>query len=392
MSDSGHVAGHALFDTRDPQRYKASRRVTVVSLGTNVLIATGQLLIGLLGHSQALVADGIHTLSDVVTDGMVLFALKHGAKEADREHPYGHGRIETAFIVVLGVALIAVAAGIATNAALRLADPAGLRIPAPLTLWVAAATIAAKEGLYRYTVYVARRYHSNLLRANAWHHRSDALSSVMVFVGIAGSLAGIPSLDGIAAVGVALMVARIGWELGWNAVKELVDTALEQEEVEAIRRTILAVDGVKALHLLRTRRTGGRALVDVHIVVDGRISVSEGHHISETVRATVMDRFESVTDVMVHIDPEDDEFTAPSAGLPLRTELLAELRRRLAGVLDPDLADEITLHYLHGRIHVILHLPLARAGDGAARARLRARLAEAVAGDPHIGSVELCYH
>lgn len=392
MSDGAHLEGHTLLDASDPQRYRASRRVTLVSLITNTLIAIGQVSIGLLGHSQALVADGIHTLSDVTTDGMVLFALKHGAREADREHPYGHGRIETAFTVVLGGALILVAVGIAINAALRLTDPAGLRVPAPLTLWVAGITIAAKEGLYRYTVHVARRYRSNLLRANAWHHRSDALSSVMVFVGIAGSLAGVTSLDAIAAVGVAVMVARIGWELGWNAVKELVDTALEHEEVEAIRRAILAVDGVKGVHRLRTRRTGGRALVDVHIIVDSRISVSEGHHISETVRARLMERFEAVTDVMVHIDPEDDEFVAPSAGLPLRSELLAELRRRLAGVFDLDQADRIMLHYLNGRVQVVLHLPLAQAGPAAEAGRRRARVEAALAGHPYIASVEFCYH
>jgi cation diffusion facilitator family transporter len=388
----GHVAGHDAFDATNPDRYKASRRVTLVSIGVNVLLAAAQMVIGWIGRSQGLVADGIHTLSDIITDAMVLLALKHGAKEADEEHPYGHGRIETAVTVALGALLIAVGIGIAVNAGLRLADLDSLQPPSLLTLWVAALTIVSKEGLYRYTVRTARRYRSNLLRANAWHHRSDAISSVIVLAGIGGSIAGLPYLDGLAAVGVAMMIAKIGGELSWNAVKELVDTALETDEVAEIRKVILEIDGVRSLHLLRTRRTGGRALVDVHIMVDGGITVSEGHHIGEKVRETLIDAVDSVTDVMVHIDPEDDELYPPSTGLPMRQEMVERLTRQLRAVRGAEEIDHVTLHYLRGKVHVELLLPLAKAGDEGYNADLQQRLEEAARRDPVVGSLRLAFH
>lgn len=390
--DPGHLAGHDVFDRTSPERYQASRRVTRISILVNILLSVGQVTIGVIGQSQALVADGVHTLSDIITDLMVLFALKQGAKAADVEHPYGHGRIETAVTVVLGVILIGVAVGIALNAGLRLADPARLPIPSALTLWVAVTTILSKEGLYRFTLYTARRYRSNLLRANAWHHRSDAISSIIVLLGIAGSRAGLPYLDGIAAVGVAMMVAKIGWDLGRSAVKELVDTALDAEEVDLIKKTILSVDGVKSLHLLRTRRTGGQALVDVHIIVDGTISVSEGHHISETVRSTLIDEIDTVTDVTVHIDSEDDEIFARGAGLPLRREVLERLRQRFRHIDAAGQIDDIRLHYLNGKIHVELLLPVKLAAGTRTQTTLLNRFREAVRDDPLIGSLELRFH
>ncbi|NOZ11948.1 MAG: cation transporter [Gammaproteobacteria bacterium] len=390
MADD-HDTHHTMLDTSDPVRYRASRRVTLVSLAVNTLLAAGQVTIGILGHSQALVADGIHTLSDITTDLLVLFAIKHGAKAADAEHPYGHGRIETAITVVLGVALIVVAGGIAINAGMRLRQPGSLPLPDILTLWAAAITIVAKEGLYRYTVRAADRYKSNLLRANAWHHRSDAISSVIVFAGIAGSLAGYPYLDALAALGVAMMIAQIGWHLGWSAIKELIDTALSEEEVAKIRNTILDIQGVKALHMLRTRRTGGHALVDVHILVDNKISVSEGHHISETVRLRICEVLDSVSDVMVHIDPEDDELASPTLGLPLRQEFLGGLNRKLIGIQEATQIKKASLHYLNGQIHVVLYLPVDIVQGETQRALLLKRFRDAVEDDPQIGSLDLCY-
>ncbi|HEC11800.1 MAG TPA: cation transporter [Acidiferrobacteraceae bacterium] len=380
-----------MLDTSDPARYRASRRVTLVSLAINTLLAAGQVVIGIFGHSQALVADGIHTLSDIATDLLVLFAIKHGAKAADAEHPYGHGRIETAITVVLGAALIAVASGIAINAGIRLRQPGPLPLPDILTLWVAAVTILAKEGLYRYTVHAADRYQSNLLRANAWHHRSDAISSVIVFVGIVGSRAGYPYLDALAALGVAMMITQIGWHLGWSAIKELIDTALSKEEVAKIRDAILGVQGVKALHMLRTRRTGGHALVDVHILVDSKISVSEGHYISETVRLHICEVLDSVSDVMVHIDPEDDELAMPTLGLPLRQEFLGELNRNLVGIEEATQIKKASLHYLNGQIHVVLYLPVDIVQGETQRALLLQRFRDAVQDNPQVGSLDLCY-
>ncbi|HEX9628281.1 MAG TPA: cation diffusion facilitator family transporter [Acidiferrobacterales bacterium] len=388
------ITPQAIFDTTDPKRYRASRRVTFASMGVNLLLTAAQIAIGIVGHSQALVADGFHTLADLISDVMVMFAIRHSAKAADEEHPYGHARIETAMTVVLGAMLVLVGAGIALRAGLRLSGDEPLLTPTLPTLIAAALTILAKEGLYQYTVRTARRYGSELLRANAWHHRSDAISSVIVFVGIGGSILGLAYMDALAAIGVALFIAKIGIELGWGGMKELIDTGLEHDKLARIRSAILDVDGVKALHLLRTRRVGGQALVDVHIIVDDRISVSEGHHISEAVRRRLIEEIDEVADVMVHIDPEDDTVKAPSEALPARREIERRLKDYLAGIPAACKVERMQLHYIDGRLHVELIIPLSCVGSAGEAAHLAERLREAVAGahDPDIAVVRVYYH
>ena len=383
---------HALFDTSDPLRYAISKRVTYVSLSANLILAIGQVLIGVIGHSQALVADGFHTLSDLITDFMVLFALKHGAKEADADHPYGHARIETAITVVLGMVLVLVGAGIGVRAVMRLASGVPLVPPAAMTLWVAAITILAKEGLYQYTVRTARRFDSELLRANAWHHRSDAISSIIVFIGIAGSLAGINYMDALAAISVALFVAKVGIDLGWPAIRELIDTGLEPEHIKHLESAILSVDGVKTLHMLRTRRTGGRALVDVHIIVDDRISVSEGHYISEAVRAKLISEIDVVTDVMVHIDPEDDMVRAPSDKLPSRAIVRARLDQYFKDIPEAQHIERMTLHYIDGHIFIDVMIPLEALAEPSSPHLLARRLHDAVNPDKEIADLEVYFY
>lgn len=369
MGHSHHHHHHHLPEIEGDHhdaRYKESRKVTIIGSVVDLLLGVSKIIVGYIGGSQALIADGVHSLSDLATDGVVLLAMKHGSREADEEHPYGHGRIETLATIALGVALIGVAAGIAWDAALRLLHPELLMHPGWLALIVATISIVAKEAIYHYTMHVANKWKSKLLRANAWHSRSDAISSVVVAVGVLGSMGGLEYLDAVAAIGVALMVAKIGIELSWHSAQELIDTAMEPEQVEQIRQSIESVDGVQALHMLRTRRMGENGLVDVHILVSPRISVSEGHRISDTVRAQIMRDVDAVTDVMVHIDPEDDEKAAPSTGLPLRHEVLARLQKHWAGIEAAQHIEETVLHYLDGKIHVEVLLPLARMGDVAA--------------------------
>jgi cation diffusion facilitator family transporter len=374
------------------ERTRDAKRVTLLGAVVNLLLTVAKVSFGLVGHSQSLVADGVHSLSDLLSDAVVWFAAHHGGREADEEHPYGHARIETAASVAMGVLLIAVAAGILYDAVDRLFDTSKLLIPGWLALVVAALSVAAKEALYRYTVLVARRLRSPLLRANAWHHRTDAVSSVVVLVGVGGTMAGLPYLDAIAAAGVSLMIAHVGWELGWHALRELVDTGLEQERVEAIRRSILAVPGVEDLHLLRTRRMGGDALVDVHILLaDPRMSVSEGHQISETVRHRVIDEVEEVADVMVHIDPEDDSRAAPCARLPLRDAVLARLDQRWADIDAALRPRQVTLHYINGRIHLDVTLPMELAADPEQARRLARRLAAALDADEVFGELKVLF-
>jgi cation diffusion facilitator family transporter len=384
-------AAPRIFDTTDPARLRASRRVTFVSMFVNVVLSLAQIVIGVIGHSQALVADAFHTLADLTSDVAVLFAVRHSSKGADADHPYGHARIETAVTVLLGLLLVLVALGIGFRAAYRIVSVAPYVMPSPVTLWVAGLTIVGKEGLYRYTSRAAKRFGSELLRASAWHHRSDAISSIIVFAGIGGSLLGFQYGDALAAAGVAVFIARIGVDLGWRGVRELIDTGLGQDDISRIERAIREVDGVKALHLLRTRSTGGRALVDVHIIVDDRISVSEGHFIAEAVRRRLVEEIDIVADVLVHIDTENDLVTASCDHLPSRAEVRARLDRYLAGTGCADKVERMLLHYGDGKMSVDLFLPVgcARDGDDARALADRIRAAIRAAGDPDIRDVHV---
>ncbi|MFQ6021921.1 MAG: cation diffusion facilitator family transporter [Acidiferrobacterales bacterium] len=369
-------------------RYREIHRVTVVGAIVDLALGIAKIAFGIVAHSQALIADGLHSLSDLATDVVVIYAAKHGSRAADEEHPYGHKRIETMATVGLGVALIATATGVCWDAARRLFNPELLLTPGVWALVIAVLSILAKEGIYHYTMHAARKYRSGLLRANAWHSRSDALSSIIVVVGIVGTMAGLWYLDAIAAIGVALMIAKIGWDFSWQSARELVDTGLARERVNAIRHTITAVDGVEALHMLRSRRMGDDALVDVHIQVDPRLSVSEGHQISETVRTRLIDEIEEVSDVMVHIDPEDDETATPTGVLPLREVVQKRLAQQFRNIEAATRIEKITLHYLAGKIHVELLLPLDVLDKNDAT-ELEQRFTDAVKDDSQIGRVEL---
>ena len=380
-------------DSTSPERYRASRRVTWTSVALNLVLTVAQVAIGIVGHSQALVADGVHTLSDLITDGMVLFAIQHSVKAADEEHPYGHARIETAVTLVLGIILVAVAAGIAWRAGDRLLfDPSPFTVPSVITLWIALLTLAVKEWLYIYTIRTAARYGSALLRANAWHHRSDAISSLIVFVGIAGALYGYGYLDAVAAILVAVFIAKIGVQLGWQALRELIDTGLDSDDREAIRRVIHTVSGVKALHLLRTRRMGGQAYVDVHILVDSHLSVSEGHQISEVVRQRLIQQIAPVTDVMVHIDTEEDEAGDIASGLPLRAEIEKRLARYFADIPQASAIEQTLLHYRKGQVDVELRLPLSAVTTADSARALGKRFTTAARADKDIGKIDVYFH
>lgn len=341
-------------------RYREMRKVTLVGSAVDLLLGTSKIFFGVVANSQALIADGVHSLSDLVTDFLVLFAAKHSHRAADKEHPYGHGRIETVATVILGVSLTLVAIGISYDAIRRLLTPELLLHPGVLALVVALISVLSKEAIYQYTVRVARRLRSKLLLANAWHSRSDALSSVIVMIGVGGAMAGFPWLDAVAAVAVAVMIAKIGWNLLWKNLQELIDTALDPEQVEAIRRSITRLDGVRALHMLRTRHSGSDALVDVHILVDPRLSVSEGHQIGEAVRVSLIERFDEITDVTVHIDPEDDELSSPCDHLPLRNEMMQRLESRWHGLELGGRVSRVMLHYLGGKVHVDVYLDVDR--------------------------------
>lgn len=284
------------------ERAAAAVRSTWVSIAVNAVLIVLQLVVGLFAHSQALVADAMHSLSDLVSDFVVLLAGKHSRKAADDDHPYGHARFENAGSLALGALLLAVGVGMLWSALRKLEAPAEIPQVHVAALGVAAFTLVCKEALFRYMLAVAKRVRSTLLVSNAWHARSDAASSLVVGLGIAGNLMGFPLLDPIAAAIVGFLIARMGWIFGWNALSDLMDRGASTEEVEAITRTAAATPGVHAVHDLRTRKMGDMLVVDMHLEVDARLTVEQGHDIALAARDAVLARH-SVLRVMTHVDP-----------------------------------------------------------------------------------------
>ncbi len=284
------------------ERAAAATRSTWVSVVVNLVLTITQIVVGILARSQGLVADGIHSLSDLVADFVVLLAGHHSRKDADEQHPYGHQRFETAASLALGALLLAVGAGMLWSAVLKINAPETVQDVHMSALWVALAALLAKELLFRYMLSVAKRVKSGMLVANAWHARSDAASSLVVAVGIAGNLAGFSILDPIAALVVGLMVVRMGWGFGWDALHDLMDRSVDEQEVEAIRRTLIETPGVAEVHDVRTRKMGDMIVVDAHIEVDASITVEAGHDIAVRARQRVLQRHR-VLNLMTHVDP-----------------------------------------------------------------------------------------
>jgi cation diffusion facilitator family transporter len=336
---------------------KLKARASYVGAAINVLQTLIKIGFGILGQSAALIADGIHSLSDLLSDLLVIIAVKLGSREADHDHPYGHRRFETIATVILGISLIGVGGAIVWSVMERMADPERLPVPNMLSLGVAMLSILINEWLYHYTKRIAKITRSKLLLANAWHQRSDAISSLVVLIGIGAVLMGYPLADGVAAVVVALMVAKIGLNLVFESIKELVDTSLPPALVEEIRDAIHAIDGVEGIHLLRTRHMGEDALIDAHIVVDPRITVSEGHMIGDIVRDDLIKRFDDVMDVLVHVDPEDDESLQEQSRPLCRGEVQKLLDRYLVDFKSA--IEDFRIHYLDGQIEVEVILPFA---------------------------------
>lgn len=289
-------------DEVTPEKAVAVRRSTWVSVAVNLLLTVTQVAVGIVAGSQGLVADGVHSMSDLLADFVVLLAARHSGKAADHDHPYGHYRYENAASLALGLLLLAVGVGMGWAAVGKLRDVDAIATVQPVALAVALGALVAKEALFRYMLAVAQRVKSSMLVANAWHARSDAASSLVVAVGVAGNLMGVPLLDPVAALGVGFLVGRMGWTFTWAAMHDLTDRAATEEETERIRQEILAVPGVRGVHDLRTRRTGDLLLVDAHLEVDGSLTVTQGHDIALVARKRVM-ASHPVLDMMTHVDP-----------------------------------------------------------------------------------------
>jgi len=280
------------------------KKVTWVGLFVNFILAAIKFIVGILGHSQAVVADAVHSISDMVTDIAVLVGVKYWSAPPDKDHPYGHWRIETIITGFIGLGLAAVAVGIGYNAIATLKDHC-IETPKWIAIIGALVSIIVKELLYHWTVKVGRKVKSSALIANAWHHRSDALSSIPVLlaVGISVIKPQWAFVDHIGAIIVSLIILKVSWDIFFPALKKLSDSGASVKEKEQIRSLAMQVDGVKDAHAIRTRNVGRGLFVDMHVLVDGNISVSEGHSISEKVRDEIINKGPDVLDVVVHIEP-----------------------------------------------------------------------------------------
>lgn len=290
------------------QEVKIGRHVTWVGFWTNIGLSVLKILAGVAGRSSAMIADGIHSASDLLTDVVVLAVLGVSRRKADSSHSYGHGKIETFASFIIALMLAAVGVGIFIDGLTHVIDSLrGNVLPRPgwIALIMAAVSIAAKEWLFRYTMAASRRIKSSALEANAWHHRSDALSSLATLVGIGGAMflgAGWRVLDPIAAMFVSVLIVLMSWRLSVGAIKELVEASLPDDVVDHMKQIIAAVPGVKDFHNLRTRRNGNRYIVDVHIKIDPELTIVEGHEIATEVERHLRSHYRPIT-VNVHMEP-----------------------------------------------------------------------------------------
>lgn len=373
----------------DAERSRRIQRVTLVAMGTNFTLSVLQIIVGIWANAFSLVVDATHTFSDLLTDGLVLMASRKGADPADANHPYGHERYETVVSLFLGLVLVAVGCGFLWSAGDRIQSSQALPPLHVAALWMAGGTLVAKELLFRFTLAAGRRFKSRMLEANAWHARTDAASSLVVALGIAGGLAGYRFVEPLAAALVGFMIIRMGLMLAWQAIRELVDTAPSRELVGRIRATIDETPGVINGHELRTRRMAHRILCDAHIQVDPRITVSEGHYLSERVRRRILANHPEVQDVLVHVDAEDDldHLALPMARMPDRDTLIKTASDILSSVLPAP--DRVLVHYLGGRAELECYYPfevLAQLDD---HDRLRAGIDAGIAARPEIRAIRV---
>ncbi len=278
------------------------KKTSLISIIINAILCVFKIIAGVLGNSKAMIADGVHTLSDVLATFVVYLGLRVSSKEADENHPYGHEKYEPVFTKVVSVILVITGFVIGYESVVSLIK-GNIKRPGKIALIAALISIVVKEGMYWYTIKVAKKINSISMEADAWHHRSDAFSSVGTFVGILGARMGFTALDPIAGIIVSLLILKVGVEFYLRAVRQLVDESADEETIEKIKELTCSIKGVKGINTLKTRVFGNRLYVDIDIYVDGALSVEEGHDIAENVHDIIEKDIEDVKHCMVHIEP-----------------------------------------------------------------------------------------
>lgn len=324
------------------QRRRAAERATLIGSVIDLVLGVLKIVVGGLSSSAALIADGVHSLSDLATDFMVIVVLRLSHRGPDKDHPWGHGRYETVGTVALGTILIIVGLGMVYEIGMNVFHEGPQPIPGWPAILAALISVIAKEWIFRYSLKIGKALNSDLLIANAWHSRTDALSSIVVLVALIGATLGLWWLDALAAVIVAGMVGKIGWELVAKSVSELVDTALPPERVSEYRNIVMSVDGVLSVHGFKTRATSNQALLEMHIQVKPYVSAAEAHFIGDTAVCALQQAFEDIDHVIFHIDTFDDrpyhDMTCPI--MPKRIDISAQVMPVLETALGPDIGLE----------------------------------------------------
>lgn len=283
--------------------YKTGIKVSIITIIINILLAIIKIIAGVLGRSSAILADGIHTLSDVVTTFVVILGLKISSKEADKRHPYGHEKFELVFAKLLSIILAATGLFIGYEG-IKLLISGNIEVPGTIALGAAAISIVTKEVMYRYTIKTADKIKSISMRADAWHHRSDVYSSIGTFIGVLGARLGFKILDPIAGIIVSILIIKVGLDLYLQSISGLVDEAADEETINKIKGLTMDVGGVMGIKSLKTRTFGNKIYVDIEILVDKDITVKKGHEIAENVHDLVEDKIEDVKHCMIHVEPK----------------------------------------------------------------------------------------
>lgn len=283
--------------------YKKATRVSIITVIINTVLAIFKVIAGIVGKSSAMIADGIHTFSDIATTVVVIIGLKISNKDADEKHPYGHEKFEPEISKIVSLLLAGTGVFLAYNS-IQILLSGNLDTPKPIALYAALTSIVVKEGMYWYTIITARKVKSIAMEADAWHHRSDAISSIGTLIGIAGARMGFKFLDPVAGVIVSLILIKVGVEFYLKATGQLVDQSADDEVIEQIKEVAASIEGVKEINDLKTRKFGNKIYVDIEIQVDRRITVEEGHHIANLVHDSIEGTIEDVKHCMIHVEPD----------------------------------------------------------------------------------------
>ncbi|WP_073147162.1 cation diffusion facilitator family transporter [Paramaledivibacter caminithermalis] len=284
------------------QRIKIANRISVVTIIANIILSVIKVIVGFIGKSNAVIADGFHSLSDVFSTIVALIGIRLANKEDDENHPYGHEKIEPVMGKILANILLITALFMGYNGIKNIIQ-GNYTIPEKITIYAAVFSIIVKEWMYRYTVKGAKKIDSSALLADAWHHRSDALSSVGSLLGVTGAILGYPILDSIAAVIISVFVAKVAIDIYLQSIKELIDSAADEETIDDIRKIILETEGVIQIDELKTRIHANKLYADVEISVSKDLSVSQAHDIAENVHYKIEKQIKKVKHCMVHVNP-----------------------------------------------------------------------------------------